>query len=337
MAYIVLLSAAIARPSAAAPVLQSVDFVLDSFRRGHFADLDTTLDGLAREDAHLNSGRRATDVVLERLGYMLVVDETLVPQLDGWRKASKRRPWAELAKAAYEVDLAWHVRGGEYADRVDPKAWPLFYSHLKSAEAALARALVIAPAAREPRAARVKLALFGQLGEAELVSRFKEAVRVDPVSPEAHDAMLLALSPKWLGDKDTRMLLTFAQDESRKNPADPYLALLVVEAHQDVVGSDPLKQVKYYRKPEVWSEVSGAMGKFLGAYPDSFYGHNLLARLALEGGQREILRRELAWIGDAAPNLAVWGVAGEFDHAKQWAALPPSGRHASPPPASAGP
>jgi hypothetical protein len=267
LAFAILLALAMARAAATAPVLDSVDFALDAFRRGHFYELDATLDRFAKDDVHMNTGERATDVLIARLEQMLAADETLVPQLEHWRKTSKRRPWAELGQAAREQALAWRARD---ARSVSPAAWPAFSAHLESAEAALARALKIAPGAREPQNA----------------------------------------------------LLAFAREVARREPDNPYLALLVVRAHQEIVSSDESKERLYYRAPAVWAEVSGATAKFLARYPDSPYGHNLLARLALLGGKREVLRRELAWIGEAG-DLGIWRDEGEFMRARTWAALDP--------------
>jgi hypothetical protein len=317
LAFAILLALAMARAAATAPVLDSVDFALDAFRRGHFNELDATLDRFAKDDVHMNTGERATDVLIARLEQMLAADETLVPQLEHWRKTSKRRPWAELGQAAREQALAWRARD---APSLSPAAWPVFYAHLESAEAALARALKIAPGSREPRAARVVLALYRGLPPEEIEARFNEALRVDPVSPGAHDAMFLALTPTWHGAQNA--LLAFAREVARREPDDPYLALLVVRAHQEIVGSDESKERLYYRAPAVWAEVSGATTKFLARYPDSPYGHNLLARLALLGGKREVLRRELAWIGEAG-DLGIWRDEGEFMRARTWAVLDP--------------
>ena len=331
LAFAIILALAMARAAATAPVLDSADFALDSFRRGRFAELDATLDRLAKDDVRMTTGERTVDVAIMRFGQMLSADETLVPQLERWRLASKHKPWAELGQAASEQSLAWRARGHEYAASVPPDAWPVFYAHLESAEAALARALKIAPGAREALATRVSLALERGLPPGEIAARFKEAVRVDPVSPEAHDAMFLALTPKWGGAND--MLLAFAREVARREPDDPYLALLVVRAHREVIGSDASREIKYYRAPNVWAEVSGALEKFLASYPDSSYGHNLLARLALLGGQREVLRRELAWIGEAS-DMGVWRDQGEFMRARTWAVFGPMKHPAASPPAA---
>ncbi|HME73417.1 MAG TPA: DUF4034 domain-containing protein [Myxococcota bacterium] len=331
LACAIVLAVAMARAAATAPVLDSADFALDSFRRGRFGELDATLDRLANDDVRMNTGERATDVLIARLGQMLSADETLLPQLERWRLASKRRPWAELSQATREQSLAWRARGGGYAGSVPADAWLAFYAHLESAEAALARALKIAPGAREPLAARVLLALYRGLPAEEIAARFNEAVRVDPVSPKAHDAMFLALTPRWHGAHD--MLLAFAREVAHREPDDPYLALLVVRAHQEVVSSDWSAEQKYYRAPNVWAEVSGALEKFLASYPDSSYGHNLLARLALLGGQREVLRRELAWIGEAS-DMGVWRDQGEFMRARTWAVFGPMKHPAASPPAA---
>ena len=328
LACAIILALAIARAAATAPILDSVDFALDSFRRGHFSELDIILDRLSRDDVRMNTGERAIDVLITRLEQVLATDETLVPLLEHWRKTSRRRPWAELSQAVREQALAWRARGGGDARS---SAGPVFYAHLESAEAALSRALAIAPAAREPRAARVFLALYRGLPSEEIETRFHEALRVDPISPEAHDAMFLALTPRWRGAHDT--LLAFARDVARRRPDDPYLALLVVRAHEEIVRSDESKERLYYRAPRVWAEVSGATAKFLARYPDSPYGHNLLARLALLGGKREVLRRELAWIGEAG-DMGIWRDEGEFMRARTWAALDPGNRLASSLPAS---
>jgi len=309
------LALAMARSAAAAAVLDSADFALDSFRKGHFDEFDATLDRLAKDDVRMDNGGRATDVVFTRLGQMLSADETLVPQLERWRLASKRRPWAELGQALREQSLAWRARGGGYAASVSADAWPIFDSHLESAEAALARARKIDPGAGEPLTARVYLALYRGLAAEEIANRFKEAVRVDPVSPKAHDAMFLALTPRWYGSNEA--LLAFAREAARRQPEDPYLALLIVRAHQEIAGSNWSQEHMYYQAPNVWAEVSAAVEKFIARYPESVYGHNLLARLAFLGGQRDLLHRELAWIGDAS-DQGVRRSEGEFIQARTW-------------------
>lgn len=321
-----LATAAMAQPAAS---LTSVDYVLDPFRRGRFEELEAALDRLAGDDTRMDDGTRAVDFALSRLADMLLADETLVPRLETWRKG--RRPWGEQAKARLEERLAWQARGGGFASSVPKDAWPVFHEHLEAAEAALGRALALAPEAKEPLGARVRLSLHRDRPREELATRFKEALAADPVSPAAHDAMFLAVGPHWGGSEDA--LLAFARESGRLHPDDPYLRLLVVRAHRERIGRDDRKRLTYYRAPEVWAEVSAAAEVFVKALPDSEYGHNLLAQLAVLAGQRETARRELRWIGERR-DPRVWD-ASEFARVREWAAHQgPVARPTRSPPAS---
>lgn len=328
----VALALSLAASAHAGSFLASADFALDAFRRGRFAELDATLDGFVRDDVRMDDANRAVDTAVVRLASMLAADETLLPRLSEWRKSS-RRPWAELAQARYEEELAFDARGRGSAGSVPPEAWPIFHAHLEAAEAALGRALAIAPNAPEPRAERVRLALFAGKPRAEIAAHFEEAIAADPRSIVAQEAMYTASTPAWGGSLE--MAFAFARGAARRQPDDPYVRVLIVRPHEEARRTQPAQaQFTYYRKPEIWQEVSAGAEVFVAALPESEYGHNLLALLALRAGQRDVLRRELKWIGERR-DPRVWE-DDEFGRAVSWAAAPaaPSGAGRRPPPAA---
>jgi hypothetical protein len=139
--------------------------------------------------------------------------------------------------------------------------------------------------------------------------------------------MYVASTPAWGGSLE--LAFAFARGAARRQPDDPYARVLIVRAHEEAVRAQPPQaKLAYYRTPEVWREVASAAEAFVAALPESEYGHNLLAYLALRAGQRGVLRRELAWIGERR-DPRVWS-QDEFGRAISWAAAPAVRR---PPPA----
>jgi hypothetical protein len=316
----------------AAAFLVSADAPLEDLRRGRFAPLDAALDELARDGVRMDDGRRAIDATIARAVSMLAADDTLLPRLAAWRKVS-HRPWAEIAQARLEVELAFRARGGGASHGVSEAAWAVYRKHLEAAEAAIARARRLAPDAPEPLAERVRLALYESQGHPEVAARFEAAIAADPGSFVAQEGMYLAASPFWGGSAELR--LAFARGAAQRSPADPWVRALLVRAHEAALeGQPPHAKLVYYRRPEIAQEALAAAEAVVAALPESEYGHNLLAFVAMRSGRRDVVRRELQWIGDRH-DARVW-TGEEFAGARGWAASgavrPPNRPPAAPTP-----
>jgi hypothetical protein len=64
-------------------------------------------------------------------------DEYTKEMLEKWRAANPDQGYAKLAEALMLYNNAWEIRGGGYANTVNPEAWRLFYNKLAEANEVL--------------------------------------------------------------------------------------------------------------------------------------------------------------------------------------------------------
>jgi len=294
---------------------------LDAFaaplRAGEFARLEELLDQVVREKPRDADGALLLPQVIERLTAALASDETLTPLLARWAEAVPRSRFEPLVRSRLEVRFAWRKRGAGYGGEVPESAWPGWYAHLARADAALAEATERAPDLAEAPAERVWVALLRGRPTGEIRAHFYAALRIEPTNELAHRNLLSALTPRWGGSDNA--VLEFARFVSKQHPDDVRLGLLVHQAHLEVRSGLPDSDAKdYYREDAVWEEVSRVLSRLIDAYPASGWGHNTLAFIAGQAGQKAAALHEFRWIGRRW-DPSVWGEIREFDRVRGWA------------------
>lgn len=140
---------------------------------------------------------------------------------------------------------------------------------------------------------------------------YRRALEADPDSFEAANAKLLYLSPRWRDQPDEmvafgRQLLANGNFASR-------LPFILVRAHdmlsyyQDEMTSGMEPDPNYYRRPEVWKDVSAVFEGYLSRYPQSLHDRSYYAKLACWAGQWDVADEQFRILGDQA-KLSVFGM-----------------------------
>jgi tetratricopeptide (TPR) repeat protein len=310
---VVLSGAALAGEPASA-----TDAALRAFRAGRFDELEQRLSDYYALRHGTRSEATRFGLALQRTAKAIDLDPALRRQLQAWKKAVPKsaRPWVVEAHVALRE--AWRARGsGGYASSVSKDAWRGFYERVSAADELLAEAARIAP--RDPAAAemRIETALLGPGGLEPIVARFEAAIEIDPASEYAHRLMHRAMLGRWHGDD--KLALAFVREAVRRQPQQPALAALLIDAHEYVARgggkASPQAISMYFREQKVWSECLAALERYVSAHPTDPWGRNRLAWLAWRGGRRDIARREFAaldgdildemWDGEIAPEQAI--------------------------------
>jgi tetratricopeptide (TPR) repeat protein len=318
-ARVILLSCvlAVAGRASADTAAAKLDAFVAPLRAGQFEQLEEQLARLARENTRDEEGAPLLPQVIERLTAAVATDETLTPLLARWAKAAPRSRFEPWVRSKLEVRFAWRARGANYANDVEQDAWPAWYAHLDLADAALAEAAKRAPDLADPHAQRVWVALLRGRPKQELRTHFEAALRIDPTNESAHNYLLTALTPRWGGTHEA--VLAFARHAVEQHPEDVRLGLLLNRAHFEVIGDLPEPEIqRHFRGPGVWEELSRVLTRFLDAYPDSLWGHNVLALVSGYAGKKDIALREFRWI-DGRWDPKVWEDHGEFRRIHAWA------------------
>jgi hypothetical protein len=309
------LTLATTQPAAAQSLGATPPEVVPLLAQSKFKELDAKLRAITVPGTACPSTDCPQDEAIDTLAVAARDDETLRPMIDAWLKVSKQR-FALLVKGKLEEAVAWRERGSGFSKTVEKDAWPRFYAHLELAERFYRQAIERDPKAIEAPARLVGIALFQGKPGAEIVRRFKAALAVDPVSVEAHNAMMVAVSEKWGGSNDAS--IAFAREVRKQHPESGSLASLLIRAHKEKWRRTHMPR-DYFRDPAVWGELSSAFDALLASEPDSKWGNNQLAFLAWRAGDRARSKQAFEKIGNEWESL-VWDDSRPmFNLARTWA------------------
>jgi Domain of unknown function (DUF4034) len=145
-----------------------------------------------------------------------------------WVAAEPDSPDAWLLHTRALVWQAWRIRGSARAARVPKRAWAGFFEHLHAADAALDRAIELAPDDPTPWGIAVLLARGLQMSRRRFDLRWSELVRRDPSHVYGHYCALQYVCAKWSGSHEE--MYSFADRVSDTAPPGSPLHLLPVFA-----------------------------------------------------------------------------------------------------------
>jgi tetratricopeptide (TPR) repeat protein len=309
-------------PSALCTVAET-EPALRAFRAGRFDELEERLATLI---AMRRGEHRELDLYFEAMGRAvkaIELDPSLNANLEAWQKAVPDSAHSYYLMASIEMERAWKARGRGYANTVADDAWPEFHAHMDAADEILTKARKIDPRNLPIAVGHIDVATYGSGDVKRIVSRFEEALAIDPASEAAHRAMTSSLGAKWQGSDE--LVLRFVRDAARRHPDAPALDALLVDVHVEIAfrrrrTSDDVS--RYFSQPEVWEEVFPAAERYAAAHPGDAWAHNNLAWLAWRGGRPDIAKRAFAildgnfdddaWDDDMTPEQALaWAEASE--------------------------
>lgn len=292
------------------------DPALRAFRAGRFDELENRLAMLISMRSGEHRELELYWEAMERTAKAIELDPSLDAKLEAWREAVPKSANPYYLMAWIEMERAWKARGGGYANTVQDDAWPKFHAHVKIADEILAKARSIDPRNLPIAVERIHVATYGSGDLKRIVSRFEEALAIDPISEAAHRAMKVALEPQWYGSEE--LALDFVRETASRHPDARALDALLVDTHIDIAFRHRRTAIDvshYFSQPEVWEEVFPAMQRYVAAHPKDAWAHNRLAWLAWRGGQRDVAKREFevldgdfvesAWDQDITPEQAL--------------------------------
>lgn len=167
---------------------------------------------------------------------------------------TKRCPSSSLAHTVLGASLiisGWKIRGGSYADDVNPAAWEPFLNSLECAKKPLKIAANLNTSTADPYSWLIH-AEFGGDGSREILRElFREAISRVPFHWPAHYKYFSAITQKWGGDH--REMFQFAQDASQRAPRGSIIHSLVATSFNEYIlaeGTNEIKRIRSKRNAE---------------------------------------------------------------------------------------
>ena len=234
---------------------------------------------------------------------------TIEKQLpDAWTNV----PVILLLKGEASIEMAWHARGGGYANTVTDKGWKLFGEGLACAENALTNAWN-----RNPKDARVPLKMMTvELGQGRGRNRmelwFGRAMVLDTNCYDVCYKKLLYLEPKWYGSVDD--MLAFGRECVQNRQWGGRVPLVLLDAHVDIQRQyvEDAEKTNYWKQPEVWLDIKDAFDRFFEVNPDAIGWHHNCAWYAYQCGQWNEFNHQLS-LFSAGTNYDYFGGKDKFD------------------------
>jgi hypothetical protein len=236
---------------------QTAARLLSKLERGAWQDLEAEL-------------AKASDEYRERLIYGIANFDGAVSLVSRWVVLRPRSALAHTILGASLVVAGWKIRGGAYADQVDPDAWAPFLKMLDDAKAPLQAAADLDKTSADPYAWLIHAELGGETvprsGERDkLKSLFRAAVGRSPLHWPAHYKFFVATTDKWGGSH--KEMFDFARAVARRTPSGNLLHCLVAQAYTEYALAAGPQGRQAIRSPQCALEVSNALYAWLDASP----------------------------------------------------------------------
>ena len=232
---------------------------------------------------------------------------------------SNRWPETELSlllKGETHYQMAWHARGGGYANKVTPEGWKGFQDHLAVADDALNRAWKIdSKDVRIPNL-MIKLAEAMQKSRPEMDAWFDRAMDLNPANYEACTAKLHYLYPQWYGSRED--MLAFGRECVKNSDWSGEVPLILADAHWDYSRYlQAAERTNYWKQPDVWPDIKASYTRFFQVNTNSLPWHHNLAWYAYQCGQWDEFINQLPQMGYT--NYEYFGGKDVFDSMVQTA------------------
>lgn len=182
-----------------------------------------------------------------------------------------------LLKGEAYTELAWHARGGGYADTVKEEGWKLFNERLAVAQEALEKAWKLN--SNDPRIARDMMYVnLGQSGGRKRMELwFNRAMELNTNYYEACYQKSFYLEPKWYGSDEE--MLDFGRECVASKKWGGNVPLILWNTHIRINNrnkkSDPTAYTNYWKQPEVWADIKASFDRFFELNPNNVdYRHD---------------------------------------------------------------
>jgi hypothetical protein len=226
---------------------------------------------------------------------------------ENWKKS----PVMLLLKGEAYIEMAWHARGGGYANTVTSDGWKLFSQRLAVAEKALTAAWE--SNTNDPRIAvkMITLELGQGKGRDRMELWFRRAMALDPNDYDACAAKVFYLEPKWYGS--TQDMLAFGRECVQNKHWGGHVPLILRDAHVSIQRQyvEGLEKTNYWKQHEVWLDLKSAFDRFFELNPEEISWYHNYAWYAYQAGDWAALNTSIPKLGPV--NYDFFGGKDEFE------------------------
>lgn len=230
-----------------------------------------------------------------------------------WAQKYPNSPTPHVAHALVMIGHGWYIRGGGYANTVDPQAWEPFKRYIEQARIYLEQHK--AQAARDPRwyEAMLEVAKIQSWSPDKFNKLVEEALDREPLFYQTYFAAIDFLTPKWHGSAEG--IEAFANQAVKRTRAQEGLGLY---ARIYWYASQTYYSERLFTDSKVrWTKMRLGIGDVLGKYPDAWNLNNF-ARFACLAGDREQTRALLTRISANVID-PVWRKTPTLQDCQEWA------------------
>lgn len=219
--------------------------------------------------------------------------------------------WLALVlQGEQEINEAWKIRGGGYANTVSALGWQGFSEHLNTADRCLTRAWKLDP--NRPLApCRMIYVSLGNSDLSDMRLWFDRTLAAQVDFDKAWSDFRWGLRPRWYGDTDAMLALGVAALNTHHFETDVPRKLL--DSIYDVESEYDLPPGQHiYGNPEIWPHLQEMYEGYISEPSQAYslnYWRGTYAATAYLAGKYEVAAeqlKELGWQPDPA-NLKNWG------------------------------
>ena len=192
------------------------------------------------------------------------------PMFENW----PNHPLTWLFKGRGYYDMAWLARGGDYAEKVRPSAWPTFFAYIAVADEALTNAWNLDQNDERIPTLMIRVAEARQKSRPEMEMWFQRAMAINPACYDACQYKLHYLTPQWYGSRDD--MLAFGRECASSTHWRGTVPLILPEAHWQYWTFLDASEAKtnYWTRPDVWPDIAQAYNRFFELNPkDTSYDY----------------------------------------------------------------
>ncbi|MBX3610067.1 MAG: DUF4034 domain-containing protein [Hydrogenophaga sp.] len=253
------------------------------------ADRFEEVSRLLRESHDRYEADRRTEDEFHRLASEFSrADWQITGPLQRWVKKSPNDPFAHLALGIHFAATGWSVRGSDWASNTNERQFTLMRKWFDSAKAGLLRAIELNPRLVEPYVYLIDIDMTE--GSRNTSKLFNAALKINPSSLIAREAMLQSLLPRWGGSYEAMARLLEASQRYYKQM--PRLELLESKLYADA-GSVYFAQRNLPMAEKMFRQAL-AKGDFW--FANNEYGHFLY-----RNGKYEEAAEQFTKVIDARP------------------------------------
>lgn len=164
-------------------------------------------------------------------------DDAFLKHLDQWIEKDRNSAFAHLLRAIYYRDLAWSIRGENYASETSEENLALFAAHNRTAIADALNAIRLDP--KNPYCEHMLHQILSARGNTELMEQaFLKAIEKFPTYYGLYQSRLNTLAPKWGGSHEA--MRAFVEQYAGTAPPDSPLRLLYLEMYESMLNDAAL-------------------------------------------------------------------------------------------------